>query len=139
MQRRIPSILWANVAECAAVSGLSTWYDLQELFPESYAETAAWLRREVNANGDSLARCEEELQQAVEQDPEFQALAAGCQVSNHCTDFIVGSSVVAYCSVQMTCLHDIIVPATSLLGKNEGGRERERGGQVDCVNERLST
>ena len=53
---------------------------LQELFPESYAETAAWLRREVNANGNSLARCEQQLQHAVEQDPEFQALAAGCQV-----------------------------------------------------------
>ena len=53
---------------------------LQELFPESYAETAAWLRREVNANGDSLACCEQQLQHAVEQDPEFQALAAGCQV-----------------------------------------------------------
>ncbi len=54
---------------------------LQELFPESYAETAAWLRREVNAHGDSLARCEQQLQAAVEQDPEFQVLAAGCQVS----------------------------------------------------------
>ena len=53
---------------------------LQELFPESYAETAAWLRQKVNANGDSLACCEQQLQHAVEQDPEFQALAAGCQV-----------------------------------------------------------
>lgn len=53
---------------------------LQELFPESYAETAAWLRREVAANGDSLARCEQQLQHAVEQDPHFQSLAAGCQV-----------------------------------------------------------
>ncbi|KAL0049608.1 hypothetical protein WJX82_005847 [Trebouxia sp. C0006] len=53
----------------------------QELFPESYAETAAWLRREVNAHGDSLARCEQQLQAAVEQDPEFQVLAAGCQVA----------------------------------------------------------
>lgn len=53
----------------------------QELFPESYAETAAWLRREVNANGDSLACCEQQLQAAVEQDPEFQVLAAGCQVA----------------------------------------------------------
>ena len=53
---------------------------LQELFPESYAETAAWLRREVNANGDSLAACEARLQQAIQQDPEFQTLAAGCQV-----------------------------------------------------------
>lgn len=53
---------------------------LQELFPESYAETAAWLRREVTANGDSLAQCEQQLQQAVEQDPHFQSLAAGCQV-----------------------------------------------------------
>ena len=53
---------------------------LQELFPESYAETAAWLRREVAANGDSLAQCEQQLQQAVEQDPHFQSLAAGCQV-----------------------------------------------------------
>ncbi len=54
---------------------------MQELFPESYAETAAWLRREVNANGDSLAHCEQQLQAAVEQDSEFQVLAAGCQVS----------------------------------------------------------
>ena len=54
---------------------------LQELFPESYAETAAWLRREVNGHGDSLARCEQQLQAAVEQDPEFQVLAVGCQVS----------------------------------------------------------
>lgn len=53
---------------------------MQELFPESYAETAAWLRREVAANGDSLAQCEQQLQQAVEQDPHFQSLAAGCQV-----------------------------------------------------------
>ncbi|KAL0024788.1 hypothetical protein WJX79_007329 [Trebouxia sp. C0005] len=53
----------------------------QELFPESYAETAAWLRREVNAHGDSLARCEQQLQAAVEQDPEFQVVAAGCQVA----------------------------------------------------------
>ncbi|KAL0022060.1 hypothetical protein WJX77_011849 [Trebouxia sp. C0004] len=53
----------------------------QELFPESYAETAAWLRREVNAHGDSLARCIQQLQAAVEQDPEFQVLAAECQVA----------------------------------------------------------
>ena len=54
---------------------------LQELFPESYAETAAWLRREVNAHSDSLASCEQQLQQAVEADPEFRSLAAGCEVS----------------------------------------------------------
>lgn len=53
---------------------------MQELFPESYAETAAWLRREVTANGDSLAQYEQQLQQVVEQDPHFQSLAAGCQV-----------------------------------------------------------
>lgn len=66
-----------NKLVCAyAEGGLA----LQELFPESYAETAAWLRREVAANGDSLSQREQQLQQAVEQDAHFQSLAAGCQV-----------------------------------------------------------
>ena len=53
---------------------------LQELFPESYAETAGWLRSEVHANEDSLERCSAQLQRLVNASPEFQALAEHCQV-----------------------------------------------------------
>lgn len=55
---------------------------LQELFPESYAETAGWLRREVNANQDSLDRCSAQLQDLIDTSQEFEALAASCQVGN---------------------------------------------------------
>ena len=80
---------------------LDTACSLQELFPESYAETAAWLRREVSANGDSLAQCEQQLKEAVEQDPHFQSLAAGCQVCPAPTVLLLSS----YCppSVLLLC------------------------------------
>ena len=68
---------------------------LQELFPESYAETAEWLRREVNAHGDSLLACEQQLQQALEQDPEFKSLAASCQVGCVITEHVVQSKMKA--------------------------------------------
>ena len=54
---------------------------LQELFPESYAETAGWLRREVSANQDSLDTCTAQLQELIDHSPEFNALAVSCQVS----------------------------------------------------------
>ena len=52
----------------------------QELFPQSYAQTAAWLQRERMANTDTLARCQAALQGALASHPPLQALAAGCQV-----------------------------------------------------------
>ncbi|KAK9842544.1 hypothetical protein WJX81_005255 [Elliptochloris bilobata] len=53
----------------------------QELFPQSYAQTAAWLQRERTANTDTLARCRAALQAALGVHPALQALAAGCQVA----------------------------------------------------------
>ena len=52
----------------------------QELFPQSYAQTAAWLQRERMANTDTLARCTAALQAALAAHPPLQALAVGCQV-----------------------------------------------------------
>ena len=56
---------------------------MQELFPESYAETAAWLSRQLDQAGDSLEACCAALQAALEDDAVFTELAAGCQVRLH--------------------------------------------------------
>ncbi len=52
----------------------------QELFPQSYAQTAAWLQRERTANQDMLARCRAALQAALGTNAALQPLVAGCQV-----------------------------------------------------------
>ena len=65
------------IAEFAPAYG-PRW--MQELFPESYAETAAWLSRQLDQAGDSLEACCADLQAALEGDAVFMELAAGCQV-----------------------------------------------------------
>ena len=57
---------------------------MQELFPESYAETAAWLSRQLDQAGNSLEACRAALQAALEGDAVFMELAAGCQVWGSC-------------------------------------------------------
>lgn len=54
---------------------------MQELFPQSYAQTAGWLQRKRMANQDTLARCRSALQAALGAHPALQPLAAGCQVT----------------------------------------------------------
>jgi hypothetical protein len=63
-----------------APSGKPDAHARQELFPQSYAQTAAWLQRERTANQDTLARCRAALQAALGSNAALQPLVAGCQV-----------------------------------------------------------
>ena len=51
------------------------------LFPESYAETAAWLRKEVVANAEILRRCKAQLDEALQSDAQLQDLVADVTVN----------------------------------------------------------
>lgn len=52
---------------------------LQVLFPESYAETAGWLRKEVIANEDTLERCKAQLEHSIVATAQLQDLVADVQ------------------------------------------------------------
>ena len=87
---------------------------MQELFPESYAETAAWLSRQLDQAGDSLEACCMALQAALEDDAVFTELAAGCQVCcccisalHLCTNFLQHTHPV-------TSITASVLPAQSL-------------------------
>ena len=67
-----------------AIAGHKHLYmHLQVLFPESYAETAGWLRKEVIANEDTLERCKAQLEHAMAAFPQLQDLVAEVQVTPH--------------------------------------------------------
>ena len=53
----------------------------QVLFPESYAETAAWLRKEVVANAEILRRCESQLHNALRTNAQLRDLIADVKVN----------------------------------------------------------
>ena len=53
---------------------------VQVLFPESYAETAAWLRKEMVANADILRRCQAQLHDALHANAQLRELVADVQV-----------------------------------------------------------
>ena len=50
------------------------------LFPESYAETAAWLRKEVVANAEILRHCQMQLDEALQANAQLRDLVAAVQV-----------------------------------------------------------
>jgi hypothetical protein len=60
---------------------------VQVLFPESYAETAAWLRKEMVANTDILRRCEAQLHDALRADAQLRELVADVKVREQCPGF----------------------------------------------------
>ncbi len=60
---------------------LATALTVQVLFPESYAETAAWLRKEVVANAEILRRCETQLDEALQSNAQLRDLVADVKVS----------------------------------------------------------
>ena len=54
---------------------------MQVLFPESYAETAAWLRKEMVANAEILRRCQMQLDEALHANAQLHDLVAEVKVS----------------------------------------------------------
>jgi len=61
---------------------LTTALTTQVLFPESYAETAAWLRKEVVANAEILRRCEAQLDDALRSNAQLHDLVTNVKVSS---------------------------------------------------------
>lgn len=53
---------------------------MQILFPASYSETAAWLRKAAISNEGTLRQCISQLQAALGADAHLQTLTAGVQV-----------------------------------------------------------
>ena len=64
------------------LSQLTAALTVQVLFPESYAETAAWLRKEVVANAEILRRCEAQLDDALRSNAQLRDLVADVKVSS---------------------------------------------------------
>jgi hypothetical protein len=54
---------------------------VQVLFPESYQHTREWLHTVVDPAEDALYAAQQQLLAALDADPRFQQLAAGCVVS----------------------------------------------------------
>ena len=59
---------------------------VQVLFPESYAETAAWLRKEMVANADILCHCQAQLQDALRANAQLRELVADVEAREQYPD-----------------------------------------------------
>jgi hypothetical protein len=61
------------------------------LFPDSYAQTTEWVRSSAEESQAMLAACQQQLQQLVDEDEQFQQLAAGIKVRLlQCSELAVG-------------------------------------------------
>ena len=56
---------------------------VQVLFPQSYAQTGEWLRREHLSNQDALSRSCAQLHRALEAEPAIRNAVLGWQVCSH--------------------------------------------------------